>query len=213
MSNKTNQCTAGSAICQVILNKSYETYDGGPMDFDIYARISRIPTILSVLESHGGVMTTWLPSYPGGDPPGMPETFPHWPHHILYVLKLTIVTPSKYNSDMRGRRRPISFEVNGQTVSLKNDKNEDPMINTALPKETNNSSVDLVVCHDPAQAARQCDMQCCNNTYTYKSGTLFMSCAYDTLHEVSDMNETDRNIRIHKYYTELYRMARYSANY
>ena len=87
------------------------------------------------------------------------------------------------------------------------------MYNTVLHRDITYSSVDLVVCHDPAQAARQCDMQCCNNTYTYKSGTLFMSRAYDTLHEVSDMNETDRNIRIHKYYTELYRMARYSANY
>ena len=213
MSNVANQQTAGSAICQVLLNKTYDSYDGGPMDFDIYARISQIPTILSQLESYGGVITTWLPSYPGQDPPGLPETFPYWPHHILYVLKLAILRPTKYNIDLRGRRSPITFEVNGQTVSLKNDKDEDPMSNTALHRDISYTAVDLVVCDDPTQTASQCDMQCCNNLYMYKTGTLYMSRAYDTLREVSDMNETGRNISIYKYYTELYRNARYSANF
>ena len=212
MSNETTQRPAGSAVYQILLKKYYSTHEGGPMDFDIYTRHSRIPRILTVLESYGGVITSWFPSYPGGHPPGLPGSFPYWPDHILYVLKFAIVPQTDFNIGMRGTRHPIRVDVDGQTEALRNDENENPMSNSALQYISCYSQVDLVVCHDPAQAAGQCDMQCCYNTYNYSTGALYMSRAYETLHQLSDLNNTDRNISLYNYYIELYRKARYSKN-
>ena len=181
------------------------------MDFDIYTRHSRIPTILSMLETHGGVITSWFPNYPGEHPPGLPGSFHYWPDHILYVLKVAIVSKTDNNINVTGTRHPIRVEVNGQTEQLKTNENNNPLSNSALRRTSCYSQVDLVVCHDPAQTAKQCDIQCCNNTYNYATGEVYMSRPYETLHRLSDLNPTKRNIGIHKYYIELYRNARYST--